>query len=591
MLSKKFKKSSIYADFRVLLWYNRTMKNEAYTEEKLNNLPKEALTILVLQQSESIAILTKNSETIQKQNEQLIKQIENLREQVAILTAQRFGRSSEKNLQIPGQMTLDMETGTAFNEAEFLAEQLTEDEPTVEQVVVRRKRPKGKRAIDLKDIDTNDINHYLSKEELDEKFPKGWHQLEDECYSELKYIPAKFIVNVHHIGVYAGNGENSKIVRADLPKRLLSHSILTPELAATIFNAKYINAIPYNRISEDFAYNDIHISKQVIAGWMIRLVEYYMPQLHERLKAEQFKSPIIHCDESPFKMTGERKDKDGNPSTEKRDKDYMWVYHSPGDDTHNPVYLYEYDNGSRAAVVPENYLRGYKGTLVTDGYQSYHTLADRHQDELKVAGCWVHQRRKFADIIKGASKDSSTYTQAQKIAAEAVERIAAIYHVDNMYKESSPQERLDNRQQSVKPLVDAYFAWIKSIYETADLDCSSKLRTALTYAVNQEKYLRVFLENPLVPLDNNDAERSIKKFCVGKHSWHIIDSVKGAKASAMLYSVAETLKANGLVPYNYFCHYLNVVKDYPIGEVPEEVLESVLPWSESLPDSCRKKTK
>lgn len=567
------------------------MKNEAYTEEKLNNLPKEALTFLVLQQSESIAILTKNSETIQKQNEQLIKQIEDLREQIAILTAKRFGQSSEKNLQIPGQMSLDMNTGLIFNEAELLLEQLSEDEPSIEKVVTRSKRPKGKRVIDLKDIEKREISHYLSTEELDEKFPNGWHQLKDECYSELEYIPAKFIVNEHHIGVYAGNGENSKIMRAELPKRLLSHSILTPELAATIFNAKYINAIPYNRISEDFAYNDIHISKQVIAGWMIRLTEYYMSQLHDRLKEEQFKSPIIHCDETPFKMTGERKNKDGTPSSETRSKDYMWVYHSPGGDTHHPVYLYEYDNGSRAAVIPANYLKGYKGTLITDGYQSYHTLAKRHPDELRVAGCWVHQRRKYSDIIKGASKDTSTYTPAQKIAAEAVERIAAIYHVDNMYKESSPQERLNNRQKSVKPLVDAYFAWVKEVAEKADFDRSSKLRTAITYSINQEKYLRVFLEDGMIPLDNNDAERSIKKFCVGKHSWHIIDSVNGAKASAMLYSVAETLKANGLVPYNYFCHYLSVVKGYPRGEVPEDVLESILPWSESLPDSCRKKTK
>ena len=140
-------------------------------------------------------------------------------------------------------------------------------------------------------------------------------------------------------------------------------------------------------------------------------------------------------------------------------------------------------------------------------------------------------------------------TSGQKVADEAVKRIAAIYHTDNMYKDSSSKEILDNRQQSVKPMVDAYFAWIKQLISNPGLDQSSALRNALNYSINQEQYLRTFLDYSEVPLDNNDAERSIKKFCVGKHSWHLIESKNGAEASAMMYSIAETAKANGLNPY------------------------------------------
>lgn len=143
-------------------------------------------------------------------------------------------------------------------------------------------------------------------------------------------------------------------------------------------------------------------------------------------------------------------------------------------------------------------------------------------------------------------------TSGQKVADEAVKRIAAIYHTDHMYKGTSPKEILDNRQQSVKPLVDAFFSWIKGFVDNPGLDHSSALRTALNYSLNQEQYLRTFLDDPEVPLDNNDAERSIKKFCIGKHSWHIIESKNGAKTSAMMYSIAETTKANGLNPYEYF---------------------------------------
>ncbi len=167
------------------------------------------------------------------------------------------------------------------------------------------------------------------------------------------------------------------------------------------------------------------------------------------------------------------------------------------------------------------------------------------------------------------------------------EEVAAIYHTDNMYKGTSPKEILDNRQQSVKPLVDAYFAWVKEMSANPGLDQSSAIKAALNYSLNQEQYLKTFLTEPEVPLDNNDAERSIKKFCVGKHSWHIIESKNGAKASAMMYSIAETSKANGLNPFEYFQYLMDQLKEYPRNNVPEDKLAELMPWSETLPDCCK----
>lgn len=243
-----------------------------------------------------------------------------------------------------------------------------------------------------------------------------------------------------------------------------------------------------------------------------------------------------------------------------------------------------YDNGSRSAAVIDRYLEGYKGILVSDGYASCHTL-DRKHDDLKVAGCLVHCKRKYAEIVKTAKKGAAL-SPAQQIAREAAERIAVIFHTDNPSRGKSSQEIIDNRQQSVKPLVDAFFAWVKDILDNKIIS-STDLKKALTYSVNQEKYLRVFLESAIIPLDNNDAERSIKKFCVGKHSWHIIDSKKGAKASAILYSIAETAKANGLNPFEYFKFLMEQLKEYPRNDVPEEELKKLMPWSETLPDCCK----
>ena len=547
------------------------MENNTLTLDELNKLPKNAIALLYMQMSESFALLSEQNKTIQKQNELLLKQTEDLKEQLAILTQHRFGRKTESEKQVLGQLSFSLEDMcVVLNEAEKLIENEISGEPEMEQVIVCRKKSKGKRDLNLKDIEVEIIQHECTPEELQEHFPKGWHCLEDEVYKELQYIPARFKVLEHHVKVYAGDHDSGSFLRAKAPNRLLAHSILTPELAAAVFNAKYVNAVPLNRLSEEFLRNDVNIPRQDMAGWMIRLYEYYLGPVHDMMKKEILKSHHVHCDETPFVMP-------------EHSKEYMWVFHSPGGNETHPLFLYEYLGGRNGAVL-QNYLSGYKGTLITDGYQPYHTLM-RNSDMIKVSGCWSHARRKFAEIVKAAAKGAAL-TPAQTIAAEAVKRIDSIYHLDNKYKNSSAEERLDNRQQSVLPLVDAYFAWLKA--QQTKSNSSTKLKEAVNYSVNQEQYLRCFLQDPQLPLDNNDAERSIKAFCVGKHSWHIIDSVKGAKASALLYSIAESAKANSLKPYEYFSHLLTELVKYPRGNVPEEVLASLMPWSEALPDCCQK---
>ena len=553
------------------------MKNAAFSRQELNNLPKETLILMYMQMSDSFALISdqnkviqQQASAIQQQNELLLRQVEDLKEQLAVLTQHRFGKRTEAGSQIPGQLVFDLENVCILNEAELLTENGIPDEPQIEEVVIRRRKAKGKRDLNLKDIEVEVICHECSEETLREHFPKGWHCLEDEVYKELQYIPAKFKVLEHHVKVYAGDHDTGSFLRAEAPARLLSHSILTPELAAAVFNAKYVNAVPLSRLSEEFLRNDVNIPRQDMAGWMIRLSDYYLGPVHERMKQEILRSHHVHCDETPFIMP-------------EHGKEYMWVFHSPGGDDDHPLFLYEYLGGRNGNVIRE-YLKGYQGTLITDGYQPYHSLM-KEGDGIRVAGCWAHARRKFAEIVKAAKK-GTPLSPAQVTASEAVKRIDAMYHLDNAYKDASASERLDNRQRSVKPLAEAYFAWIKTIKQKAI--ASTKLREALNYSCNQETYLRVFLDDPQIPMDNNDAERSIRAFCVGKHSWHIVDSVKGAKSSALLYSIAETAKANSIKPYEYFAYLLRELVRYPRGNVPEEELSKLMPWSKELPDSCRK---
>ena len=544
------------------------MKKQTVSRDELDKIPHDLLVEMFLQLNSSL-------EVMQQQNETLIRQISSLQESIAVLTQQRFGRKTEKLSEMPGQMSFTFDLTDAVNEAEVLTDAGIPDEPGIETLIVRRRaKTKGKREADLAGLETIvEPAVTIPEERLAELFPKGYHRLPDEIYKDLEYQPAKFIVHEHHIAVYAGNGD-SGVVRADRPERLLKNSILTTSLAAGIFEEKYVEHSPYNRIEAGFKCKDVNISRQNMAGWMILLHDRYLRPLGREFRKELLKSRLIHCDETPFKMP------DNGRSV--NSKDYMWVYHTCERYGSHPIFIYDYQP-TRKTENPRNFLDGYEGILMTDGYQVYHTLAEERPEELKVAGCWAHAKRKFAEIVKSAGTKTANGTIADK----ANRRIAAIYHVDNMYKESSLEERLDNRKNSVKPLVDEYFAWLKTLQGSLEIDQSSKTAKAINYSINQEPYLRLFLTDAMIPLDNNDAERSIRAFCIGKKNWQIIDSKQGAEARAMYYSIAETAKANGLKPYEYFKYVLDQTLLH-LDDRPEEYIGDLVPWSDKLPVSCRK---
>ena len=164
-----------------------------------------------------------------------------------------------------------------------------------------------------------------------------------------------------------------------------------------------------------------------------------------------------------------------------------------------------------------------------------------------------------------------------------MKQIQAIYREENKLNELSSEERLRQRQVVVKPLVDAFFAYIK----TLKVSKKDTFGDAVGYALNQERYLRVFLEDGDVPIDNNASERAIRGFCVGKKNWQMIDTINGAKTSAIIYSIVETAKANNLKPYNYVQYLLEEIPKH-MNDTNCSFLENLLPWSENLPAEIRK---
>lgn len=539
-----------------------------YTEEQLNKLDKELLVQLFLGLQDQMEGLT-------KQTQALNDKMQLMMEQLVLSKKSRFGRSSEKMAE-PGQirfMEVDGEI-VFFNEAEAVCNLDAPEPDSLEPQQPKKKKQAGKREADLAGLPVRRIDHYLSEKELAAEFgEKGWKQLPDAISRCYRFVPAKVEVEEHHVGVYSSKTDD-RMVKAPHPKKLLPGSLVSPSLAAAVLNGKYVNAVPLYRLEKEFERYGLAITRQNMANWVIRLGESCFGPLYDYLHTLLYRYPVIQADETPVLVN-----KDGRPAGS---KSWMWVYRSGCLYQKEQVILYEYQK-TRNASHPRKFLKDYNGICVTDGYQVYHTL-EKEKEDLKIAGCWVHCRRKFEEALEVIPKE----LRKQSVLDLLMNQIRAIYREEGKLSGFSADERVEKRQLVVKPLVDAFFAYVKQ--NSGRVAKSGKAREAFTYALNQEPYLRVFLENGNVPMDNNASERTIRGFCIGKKNWEMIDTVHGASASAIIYSISETAKANGLKPYEYFEYLLTEIPKHQ-DESSTDFLADLLPWSEKLPEYIRKPKK
>ena len=539
------------------------------SSSELNSMSKEDLAAMVLQMQQLHQQLQQQQKQMELQQKQMEQQIHTLNEKIAIMNARHFGRSTEKLETLPGQMNI-------FNETEVAAAAAIA-EPAIEQVLVRRKKKKGQRKEDLSRLPKRIENHELTTEQLKVIFGEnGWKRLPDEVYSRVEYQPAVKEVVEHHVAVYAARKNDvDTIVRADRPVDLLRNSIATPSLVAAIMNAKYTNAIPLYRIAQDFEQNDMILGRTTMANWVIRCSERYLSLVYERLQIHLRSQTIIQADETTCQVT-----KDGRPSDA---KSYMFVYRTSEYCKEKPVILYQYGK-TRSKSNIQKFLTGFSGTLVSDAFSGYKSL-DKNDENIHSAFCWAHARRDYADALKALKGEGKNYAH-ETVAHKALVQIAAIYKAEEALKDLTAEERYSRRQREVKPLVEAYFAWVHEQDPATIL--SQKTRDGLNYSINQEKYLKVFLEDGNIPIDNSATERAIRPFTIGRANWHIIDTIHGAEASAVIYSLVETAKANKLKIYEYLKHLLTEIPKH-MDDTSMDFLEDLLPWSEKLPEECHKK--
>ena len=539
-----------------------------YTKEQLNKFDKDLLIELFLGMQGQM-------EELSRQTQVLNDRMQLMMEQMVLFQKNRFGRSSEKMADSEQIRFMEVDgTIVFFNEAEAVCDLDAPEPEDLELKAPKKKKQPGKKAADIAGLTVKRIDHYLKEEELTAEFGEnGWKQLPDAISRCYQFISASVVIEEHHIGVYSSKLDEH-MIKAPHPRNLLHGSLVSPSLAAAVINGKYVNAVPLYRLEKEFERYGLAITRQNMANWMIRLGEEYLGTMYDHLHKLLYDYHVIQADETPVLVN-----KDGRPAGS---QSYMWVYRSGFMYRDRQIILYEYQK-TRNASHPREFLRDYTGICVTDGYQVYHTL-EKERENLKIAGCWVHCRRRFNDALEVIPKAH----RKESILHLIMKQIQAIYREEGKLSDFSTEDRLMQRQLVVKPLVDAFFAYLKQ--NEPKIPKNGKIREAFTYALNQESYLKVFLEDGDVPIDNNASERAIRGFCIGKKNWEMIDTVNGANSSAIIYSIAETTKANNLKPFDYFEYLLTEIPKH-VDDKNTDFLAELLPWSDMLPENIRKPQK
>tara|TARA_R110002167_G_scaffold361046_1_gene578960 strand:- start:796 stop:2289 length:1494 start_codon:yes stop_codon:yes gene_type:complete len=468
-----------------------------------------------------------------------------LEEQFRLAQQQRFGASSEGH---PAQ-------GDLFNEVEAELE-VIEEAPGSAPVIAKKKPRRQKLPNNLpRDIIVHDIEDKTCGccgHEL--------HQMGDERSEKLEFIPAQVKVIEHVRLKYSCRtcekaGTSTKVQLAPLPPSPIPKGIATATLLSQIITSKYQYALPLYRQESLFRQYGIALSRKTMANWMMKSADLFIP-LYERLQAILLQQKVIQADETTLKVISEDKV-----------KSYMWLYCTGTDSpelfskqgTLPNIVLYDYQSG-RAGQCAVDYLQGFTGYLQVDGYAGY------EKTSATLVGCWAHARRKFIEAQTAQAKGKTGKADM------ALTMIQKLYRIEISLKDKDASEKYQRRQEMAKPLLKQIYHWL----EKANVPPKSALGKAIQYCINQWHKLTRYVEDGNLSIDNNRAERAVKPFVIGRKNWLFSNTANGARASAMLYSIIETAKANGLTPFDYIAHCLEQLSYDDVD------VEKLLPWNVKL---------
>jgi transposase len=457
-----------------------------------------------------------------------------LTELIRLARKQRFGASSEKSQPEDGYVQLSY----LFNEPECMAGE-NAPEPDVEEIAIKAHARKARRATQEKlpeDIEVEVIDKTLTEEER--VCPQCQGQMNDigkDVSRRLKIIPAKFVVEEQHIHKYAckhcqEHETTTPIKVAAAEPAVIKGSIATPEAIAHIMTQKYVMYSPLYRQEQEYLRAGVPLSRQTMSNWLLKAASLWFKPVYNRMKAELLKRDILHADETTLQVLHE-------PGKKAQSKSYMWLYRT-GRDAPGQIVLYEYQE-SRRAEHPETFLKDYRGYLHADGYAAYYGLPG-----VTVASCWAHARRRYDEAFQGISKQD---TAKASNALRGKQYCDSLFAIEGDIGDLPPEERLEQRRKRAKPILEEFHDWVFALNDAP----KSLLGSAVHYTRKLWPWLNNYLLDGRLEISNNRAERGIKPFVMGRKNFLFANVPKGAEASAVIYSLIETAKENGLDPYRY----------------------------------------
>ena len=497
-----------------------------------------------------------------KREEALTQERDNLKEEVDLLRKKLFGTSSEKRvLDIPGQLNF-------FNEAELEQDpalaQMEELEASAPEKTPKKRKTRATDAERFKGIPV--VKEYLDLSETEKNCPVCGTALkqigEEFVRHELIFIPAKLKIREY----YSRNYECPQCGQHGIPvikkgkdgKPHMLYGMASTGTVAWVMYQKFCNGLPYFRQEKDWKQYGASITRATMANWVIQNSEAFFLPMYEFFHRKLLEREFAMADETPLQVLHE-------PDRRAQTKSYMWLFRS-GEDGSPPIILYKYSE-TRAGDNAVDFLHGFKGYLMCDGYSGYNKVPDA-----KRTACWAHIRRYLTDAIpKGKALD---YTQPS---VQGVMYINQLFHLEEVIKKkyTSFDAIKKARLEKEKPVVEGFLSWLDQQTQVR----GTRMDKAVTYIQNRRSCLITYLEDGRCSFSNNLSENAIRPFTVGRKNWLFCDTPNGAQASAIVYSMVEMAKANGVNVYHYLTYLLEKM---PSDRMSDEELELLAPWNENV---------
>lgn len=480
------------------------------------------------------------------------QEIELLHEQVRLLRAQLYGRKTE-------QISRPDPTLPLFDEEPVPAVPPQDQEEEI-KVPAHNRKKRGRKALP-EDLPRVEVIHDITDEEKQCGCGCIKARIGEDVSEQLDIIPAKIQVLRHVRYKYAcrqceGVEDNGPtVVIAPAPAQIIPKSMASAGLIAQVLVSKFVDALPFYRQEGIFQRIGVKIGRTTMCNWAFEVAKKCRP-LIDLLWREIRGGPYASVDETTLQVLFES----GRAPTT---KSYMWIFR--GGDPERPTIVFDY-HPTRDGGFAANCLRGYKGYVQTDGYSGYDFLD--HQPGVTHLGCWAHVRRKFVEVVKGASSPSPQGKTG--VAEQALSHIRSLYAIEKFARENNLDAEgiYIQRQGKAKPILAEFHTWLQG--KTKTVPPKSLLGKAIAYALNQWQRLVHYIDDGRLLPDNNFTENAIRPFVVGRKNWLFSATPEGAGASAVLYSLIETAKANGLEPYWYLRWLFDRL---PLARTTEEVKE------------------